>query len=101
MAASTRAGCPTRSSTSFQLPPIERPGGFNTVNATGANFRRIIDLVNVDNCVATNAPGQSAQPGSQYYGNLREHLASGVYFPLPLSREAIEARKAHTVRLVP
>ena len=53
----------------FGLPPVERPGGFNTVNATGANFRRIIDLSNVDNSVATNAPGQSAQPGSPYYGN--------------------------------
>ncbi len=51
--------------------------------------------------MATNAPGQSAQPGSPYYGNLREHLASGVYFPLPLSREQVDARKAHTLRLVP
>jgi penicillin amidase len=85
----------------FSLPAIERPGGFNTVNATGANFRRIIDLADVNTAMATNAPGQSAQPGSQYYGNLREHLASGAYFPLPLSREALEGPKAHTLRLVP
>ena len=30
----------------FDLPAVERPGGFGTVNATGANFRRIIDLSN-------------------------------------------------------
>ena len=49
----------------FSLPSVERPGGFNTVNATGANFRRIIDLSNVDNSVcdqrarAVGAAGQS------------------------------------------
>jgi penicillin G amidase len=85
----------------FDLPTVERPGGFGTVNATGANFRRIIDLANLDRSVGTNAPGQSAQPGSPFYDNLREHLASGEYFPLPLSRTQIEARKAHTLTLVP
>ncbi len=64
----------------FDLKSIERPGGFNSVNATGANFRRVIDLSNIDATMATNAPGQSAQPGSPYYGNLRDHLADGVYF---------------------
>ena len=85
----------------FSLPSIERPGGFNTVNATGANFRRIIDLSNLDNTVATNAPGQSAQPGSPYYGNLREHLANGQYFPLPFSRGAVDSLRAHTLTLKP
>ena len=47
----------------FDLPPVERPGGFGAVNATGANFRRIIDLADPDGSVASNAPGQSAQPG--------------------------------------
>ena len=85
----------------FGLPPIERPGGFNTVNATGANFRRIMDLSDLDKTMATNAPGQSAQPGSPYYGNLREHLADGVYFPLPYSRQAVEKAAAHTLTLQP
>jgi penicillin G amidase len=85
----------------FSLPAVERPGGFNTVNATGANFRRIIDLSNVDNSVATNAPGQSAQPGSPYYGNHRERLANGQYFPLPYTRGAVAAQAAHTLTLKP
>jgi penicillin amidase len=85
----------------FGLPSIERPGGFNTVNATGANFRRIIDLQNIDSTVATNAPGESAQPGSPYYGNLREHLASGEYFPLPLTRAAVDKQAAHRLTLAP
>ncbi len=85
----------------FSLPPVERPGGFNTVNATGANFRRIIDLSNVDNSVATNAPGQSAQPGSPYYGNHRERLANGQYFPLPHTRPAVDKLAAHTLTLTP
>jgi penicillin amidase len=85
----------------FSLPPVERPGGFNTVNATGANFRRIIDLSNLDATVATNAPGESAQPESPYYGNLREHLADGVYFPLPYTRAAVEKQAAHTLTISP
>jgi len=85
----------------YSLPPIERPGGLNTVNATGANFRRIIDLRNLDNTVGTNAPGESAQPGSPYYGNLREHLADGEYFPLPFTRAAVEKQAAHKLTLSP
>lgn len=85
----------------FGLPPVERPGGFNTVNATGANFRRIIDLSNVDNSVWTNAPGQSAQPGSPFYGNAREHLANGKYFPLPHTRAAVDKLAVHMLTLKP
>jgi penicillin amidase len=85
----------------FSLNPIERPGGFNSVNATGANFRRIIDLKNLDNTVATNGPGESAQPGSPYYGNLREHLADGQYFPLPFTRAAVDKQAAHRLKLSP
>src|SRR5206468_147162 len=40
----------------FSLKPVERPGGFNNVNATGANFRRIIDFSDVDRTMGTNAP---------------------------------------------
>ena len=85
----------------FSLPSVERPGGFNTVNATGANFRRIIDLSSVDNSVATNAPGQSAQPGSPYYGNHRARLGNGQYFPLPYTRGAVDKAAAHTLTLTP
>lgn len=85
----------------FSLPSVERSGGFNTVNATGANFRRIIDLSNVDNSVATNAPGQSAQPGSSYYGNNRDYLGSDKYFPLPYTRAAVDKLAAHKLTLKP
>lgn len=85
----------------FDLPGVERPGGFNTVNATGANFRRIIDLKNPDNSVATNAPGQSAQPGSYSYGNGRERLANGQYFPIPITRGAVEKLTVHKLTLKP
>jgi penicillin amidase len=85
----------------FDLPTVERPGGFGTVNATGANFRRIIDLSNPDRSVASNAPGQSAQPGSPFYGNLVENLGNGEYFPLLYTREAVEERAAHRLTLQP
>jgi penicillin amidase len=83
------------------MQPVERPGGFNTVNATGANFRRIIDLSNIDNSVWSNAPGQSGQPGSPFYDNMREHLANGQYHPIRFTRAAVEAGRAHTLTLRP
>ena len=88
-------------SSAFDLPTVERPGGFGTINATGANFRRIIDLADLDRSVATNSPGQSAQPGSPYYGNLVENLANGEYFPLLYTRGAVEEHAAHHLSLQP
>ena len=88
-------------SAAFDLPPVERPGGFGAVNATGANFRRIIDLADPDRSVASNAPGQSAQPGSPYYGNLAGNLGNGQYFPLLYTRGAVEERAAHRLTLRP
>jgi acyl-homoserine lactone acylase PvdQ len=51
--------------------------------------------------MATNAPGESAQPGSPYYGNAREKLADGVYFNLPFTRPAVEKLAAHKLTLSP
>ncbi len=85
----------------FDLPPIERPGGFGTLNATGANFRRIVDLSDIDNSIWINSPGQSGQLGSPFYANARETLASGEYMPVLFSREAVESRAVHSLTLQP
>lgn len=85
----------------FSLQPVERPGGFNDVNATGAHFRRIIDFADLDKTMATDAPGQSAQPGSPYYGNWRTKLSDGVYFNLPFTRAAVDKQVAHKLTLSP
>jgi penicillin amidase len=85
----------------FDLPAVERPGGFGSVNATGANFRRSIDLSDPTRTVATNAPGQSAQPGSPFYGNLAERLGNGEYFPLLWAREDVEGGGEYRLVLQP
>ena len=85
----------------FDLPSVERPGGVGTANATGANFRRVIDLSDLDLSVASNSPGQSAQPGSPFYDNLVENLGNGEYFPLLYTRSAVEKRAAHRLTLKP
>ena len=92
---------PHMMASAFDLPTVERPGGFGAVNATGANFRRIIDLADLDRSVASNSPGQSAQPGSPYYDNLVPHLGNGEYFPLLFTRGAVEERAAHRLTLTP
>jgi len=85
----------------FDLPTVERPGGFGAVNATGANFRRIIDLSDLDRSVASNSPGQSAQPGSPFYDNLVDNLGNGEYFPLLYTRGAVDERAAYRLMLQP
>jgi penicillin amidase len=85
----------------YDLPGVERNGGGGTVAATGATFREVIDFSDLDNSRVTSTPGQSGQPGSPFYGNLRELWANGRYFPLVYSRAAVEAASAHRLILRP
>jgi penicillin amidase len=85
----------------FDIQEVERPGAFGAVNANGANFRRIVDLSNLDNSVWTNAPGQSGQPGSPFYENMRESLANGVYYQMAFTRPAVEAIARYRLTLNP
>jgi penicillin amidase len=85
----------------FDLPGVERNGGGETVAAIGATYRHVLDFADLDNSRATNTPGQSGQPGSPFYGNLREGWAKGQYFPLRYRRAAVEEAAAHRLVLVP
>jgi len=85
----------------YDLPGIERDGGGETVAAIGATYRHVIDFADFDNSRATNTPGQSGQPGSPFYGNLREPWAKGQYFPLRYRRASVEDAAAHRLTLVP
>ena len=94
----------------FDLPPVSRAGDGNTVFATGganyrqtagASYREVIDLGDFDNSVAINVPGQSAQPGSEYYDDLLPLWGSDRYFPLVFSRARVERETRHTLMLRP
>jgi penicillin amidase len=85
----------------FDLPTVERRGGNGVVGADGASYREIIDLSNWDNSITINTPGQSAQPGSPYYGNLLPLWANDEYFPMAFSRKVVEEKAAHRLTLEP
>ncbi len=94
----------------FDLPSIRRGGDDNTVNMTagggwtqssGASYRGIFDLADLDNSVATSVPGQSGQPGSPFYDNLLELWGEGRYFPLLYSRAAVERETRYVLWLEP
>ncbi|HEU5218808.1 MAG TPA: penicillin acylase family protein, partial [Gemmatimonadales bacterium] len=94
----------------FDLASVPRGGDGNTVNATagpdykqtaGASYRIVVDFADFDNSTATSVPGQSGQPGSEYYGNLLPLWGEGKYFPLLYSRAAVERGTVHLLRLVP
>jgi penicillin amidase len=83
----------------FDLPTVERPGGAGTVAADGASYREILDISNWDNSIATNTPGQSAQPGSPFYNNLLPLWTDDQYFPLAFSPKAVETHTRYTLVL--
>jgi penicillin amidase len=85
----------------YDIPAVERDGGAGTVAATGATFRQIIDLANFDRSIVTNAPGQSAQPGSPFYANLAESYGRGQFLPLPYTEPAVQRAARHRLALVP
>jgi len=94
----------------FDLPPVSRAGDGNTVFATGgtnyqqtsgASYREVIDLADFDNSVAINVPGQSAQPGSEYYDDLLPLWGNDKYFPLVFSRARVEKETKHLLELRP
>jgi penicillin amidase len=88
-------------STAFDLPAVERRGGAGTVSSNGGTYKQIIDLTNLDDSRVLNAPGQSGQPGSPYYGSLLDEWKNGDYLPYLFTREAVEDKAVNTLRLVP
>jgi penicillin G amidase len=95
----------------LDLGPVSRPGGSNTVNATGfdasweqtggASYREILDAGDWDRSVAVNTPGQSGQPGSPHYADLMPLWDAGRYFPLAYSARAVEAVTTDRLELLP
>jgi penicillin amidase len=95
----------------FDVGPFERPGDANTPNNTrydkdfrqvhGASYRHLIDLADWDRALATSAPGQSGQPGSDHYADLAPLWAKGEYFPLAYTPAKVESVAAHRLTLSP
>ncbi len=92
------------------LPVMARGGSADTPNNTGgigfdvqsgASFRMILDMGNWDAARMTNAPGQSGDPRSAFYGNLLEGWANDASFPLLYSRKAVDAATVATIHLEP
>ena len=96
----------------MRYPPYPRGGSGNTTNNTsftpddflvrsGASFRMVLDVGNWDAARMTNAPGQSGDPRSPFYGNLLDGWATDGSFPLLYSEEQVRANKALVIRLTP
>jgi len=96
---------PAALAATLRYPEFPRGGSANTTNNTsfgaddflvrsGASFRMVLDVGRWDDAEMTNAPGQSGDPRSPFYGNLLEGWATESSFPLLYSREAVEANQA-------
>jgi penicillin amidase len=96
----------------MQYPSYPRGGSANTTNNTGfsakdfrvgagASFRMVLDVGRWDDAEMTNAPGQSGDPRSPFYRNLLQGWAEDSSFPMLYSREAVQANRAFTIKLLP
>ena len=65
--------------------------GSNLRQSSGASFRVVIDTKDWDNSIATNSPGQSGNPNSNFYRNLYEDWANDRFFELYYSKEKIKS----------
>jgi penicillin amidase len=94
------------------LPVYERGGSGDTPNATtyarpsfdvvaGASWRFVAEVGAWDTARMTNAPGQSGDPRSPFYGNLLENWAHDDSVPLLYSRDAVEAAAVTRIALEP
>ncbi len=96
----------------MRYPAYPRAGSGNTTNATwvsprdfsvtgGASYRQVIDVGNWDAATMTNAPGQSGDPRSPFYGNLLRGWAEEASFPLLYSREKVLEHEVFRINLRP
>ena len=95
----------------FNPSPVPRSGDGHTPNNTryndsfqqvhGATYRHVLDLADWDRGLATSAPGQSGQPGSQHYADLLPLWAAEEYFPLAYSRGKVDEVTTHRLNLRP
>ena len=93
----------------LNLGPLPRGGngltpgstGSNYNQSSGASFRIIVDTQDWDKAVATNTPGQSGNPASEFYDNLFEDWAKDEFFPLFYSRTKVIEAAARRRQLQP
>ncbi len=93
----------------FDIGPFSLSGYSGTVLSTfpstdvagGASFREIIDVSDWDRSVWTQAPGQSGSPGSPHFADLAQPWASGAYFQMAFSAEAVDANADTILMLQP
>jgi penicillin amidase len=85
----------------FDLATVERDGGAETVNATGAVYRLITDFSDPDRSLVTIGPGNSGQPGSPFYDNLLDSWVKGEFFPLAFTRATVERVTKYRLVLKP
>ncbi len=93
----------------LNLGPLPRGGNSYTPGSTGSDyrqssggsFRMIVNTGDWDNSIGTNAPGQSGNPDSPFYGNLFKDWSEDKYFPVYFSKEKIESATYNKTILSP
>jgi len=92
-----RGGSPGSLDASF--PELQEDGSLRVV--AGPSWRFVLDFADVDGCRMALPAGQSGNPMSPHFFDFFELWQDGESWPLPFTREAIEANSMHTLVLAP
>lgn len=93
----------------LNLGPLPRGGNSYTPGSTGSDyrqssggsFRMIVNTGDWDGSIGTNAPGQSGNPDSPFYGDLFKDWSEDKYFPIYFTKEKIESATYNKTILSP
>ncbi|MCA1444150.1 penicillin acylase family protein [Ensifer sp. IC4062] len=99
-------------SASFDIEPVAVGGSGSTIMyasyrsydfqiTSGPSVRMVIDVGDWDKCLFINLPGQSGDPASPHYRDLKDSWLSGGYSPLLYSPEAIDPEVEELIVLEP
>ena len=78
---------------------VYRAGDFQTF--TGPSCRIVMDVGDWDNSVFVNLPGQSGDPRSPHYTDMKTEWLTGGYRPLLYTAAAVDAATEAVVTLTP
>lgn len=83
----------------YSFTPSANAYGDN--NTSGASFRIIVDTADWEETMGINTPGQSGDPGSEFYNNLFQKWANDEYFKVSFEKKSIKEKAIENVIFSP
>jgi penicillin amidase len=88
-------------STDTVLATSAHPGHPHKAELFAPSWRQVMDLADWEQCTGVHYPGQSGQPGSRHYRDLRKPWRDNLPLPLAWSEDSVRRSAKRTLELLP